>query len=447
MTAPNVTVIDDVTENVTCLGCGCACDDIAVVVRDGRIAEARNACPLGVRWFGDGQLPSRCVSDGSDVPLAAAIDRCELMLSQARRPLVYLAPGLSSESQRQGVAIADTLRARLDTVTSSTASAFVLANQERGFASATFGEIRNRADVVVFWGIDLAQRYPRFTSRYAPDAVGLYVDGRHARTVVAVDVDGAMSTVDADRRLTVGAADELATLTALEAFARAGSDASTLATLPGAAWAVARTLAPSLLAARYVAIVYDAEPDGRADRSPRRFERLTTLSQALNDHTRCAAIALRAGGNRSGVDGILVAQTGYPFAVDFGRGYPRYAPHDGTTVDLVRDGGVDLALVAGDSTSLPGDVLRALGNVPYVLIGPGASESPLGSAVVAIDTGADGIHADGTATRADDVPLPLRASISGPPDVSSVLRSIAAATNARQNATRRGDVASATAAG
>ena len=411
-------------ENVTCLGCGCACDDIDVVVRDGRIIDARNACALGLRWFGDGSVPSRCRIDGRDEPLAAAMTHSALLLSEAARPLVYLAPGLSCEAQRQATAVADLLRARLDTITSST-SQHVLAGQEHGYASATLGEIRNRADVVVFWGVDFAQRYPRFTSRYAPDPVGLHVGDRRSRTVVAVDIDGATTTVDADRRLTIASADEVATLTALDALARTRPDApATFAALPGAAWTAARELAPLLLSARYLALVYDAELDERAERSGRRFEALVSLSQALNEHTRCAAIALRAGGNRSGADSVLVAQTGYPFAADFARGYPRYDPHDGAAASALRNEEVDVALVVGDTSSVPGGVVRALGGVRCIAVGPHSSESPLGMAAVVIDTGVDGIHASGTAIRMDDVPLPLRASLPGLPTTASVLLGI-----------------------
>ena len=89
-----------VVENVTCLGCGCACDDIGILVRDGRIAEARNACKLGQRWFGDGQVPSVTRVDGSDVTLEQAVASAAVRLADARRPLVYLAPGLSCETQR-----------------------------------------------------------------------------------------------------------------------------------------------------------------------------------------------------------------------------------------------------------------------------------------------------------------------------------------------------------
>src|SRR3712207_7106153 len=37
-------------EHVTCLGCGCGCDDIAVTVRDGRIVETLPPCPVSRSW-------------------------------------------------------------------------------------------------------------------------------------------------------------------------------------------------------------------------------------------------------------------------------------------------------------------------------------------------------------------------------------------------------------
>ena len=57
------------TQHVTCLGCGCACDDIAVHVQDGRIVEAANACALGREWFSDGIVPTAIHLNNADVPL------------------------------------------------------------------------------------------------------------------------------------------------------------------------------------------------------------------------------------------------------------------------------------------------------------------------------------------------------------------------------------------
>jgi formylmethanofuran dehydrogenase subunit B len=419
-----------VVENVTCLGCGCACDDIGIVVRDGRIAEARNACNLGQRWFGDGQVPSLTRVDGGDVTLEQAVASAAARLADARRPLVYLAPGLSCETQREAAAIADLLRARLDSVTTPTALPFVLAGQAHGHASATLGELRNRADVVVFWGIDLDNRYPRFTPRYAPDPHGVFTpEGRRSRTVIAVDIGSATATADADHRVTISPADELATLIALEALIRTPASAGRYASVQGKTWVVARELGTALLSARYVALVYDAEPDDRASRPELRFEALASLSQSLNERTRCGAVGMRAGGNRSGADSVLVAQTGYPCAIDFSRGYPRYDPNTRSTRDA------DVALLVGDPATIPDDVVRELTDCSRIVVGPHASASPLGAKLIAIDTGTDGIHTPGTAIRTDEVPLPLRASLAGPRSAREVLGAITAAIR-RQAAAR-----------
>lgn len=418
-----------IVANATCLGCGCACDDIDVVVEGGRIAEPRHACELGVRWFGDGQVPARATLVGRDVPAQRAIAGAAQLLSDAVRPLVYLAPGISCEAQREAVAIADAVHATLDTVTSSTVLPLTLATQERGLASATLGELRNRADVVVFWAVDPAWRYPRFTSRYAPEPPGLHVpDGRRSRTVIAIDIEGVAASVDADRRIAIRNGDELATLTALRALvATRAEDGSNYSSSSGAAWDHARELAPALLEGRYVGLVFDAEPDADppAHRSAQRFGALAALAQALNERTRCAAIGLRAGGNRSGAEAVLTWQTGYPAAVDFARGHPRYRPHDGSAPAHLGHGDADGALVLGTVSLMPPAITRALANVRCAVIGPAASDSPLASAEVVIDTGVAGIHSGGTALRMDDVPLPLRPSLSGPPDAADVARAIA----------------------
>ena len=45
-------------ESVTCLGCGCACDDLKVRVENGRIVDVTPTCPIARDWFGDGSVPA-----------------------------------------------------------------------------------------------------------------------------------------------------------------------------------------------------------------------------------------------------------------------------------------------------------------------------------------------------------------------------------------------------
>ncbi|HZN97405.1 MAG TPA: hypothetical protein VFB61_06700, partial [Gemmatimonadales bacterium] len=163
-------------------------------------------------------------------------------------------------------------------------------------------------------------------------------------------------------------------------------------------------LAGRLARARYAVLVHDAEPTAER-RNPLRAEALLALAEALNAPTRAAICSLRAGGNRVGAEAVLTSQTGYPLAVDYSRGYPRYTPAE-RPVERLRNGGFRAALVAG-SIGLDPTTAKALSAASTVLVGPRASQSGLKS-VVAIDTGVAGIHEGGTAYRMDEVPLRLR---------------------------------------
>lgn len=415
---------DHTTDHVTCLGCGCACDDVTVVVRGDRIAEARNACAIGAQWFGDGGVPMRVRVNGRDTELQAALDTAAQILSSADGALVYLAGDISCETQRAAAAIADMLHGVLESLTSSTTAPAILAAQRRGRTTATFGEIRNRADTIVFWGMDPAERYPRFASRYAPEPGGLFVpNGRRGRTVIAVDIGTHRGPADADLRIALPTADELTGLALTRAVILGRVTAASSSEPQDAApTQAATTLAARLTAGKYVAIVADGEAvDGR---DPGRAEGLIALAEALNGPTRCALTTLRAGGNRSGADAVMTWQTGYPMAVDFARGFPRYEPELSVAGRIARRE-IGAALIVGSLTSVPNAVRQALAGVRCVVIGPRASDSG-SSAAVAIDTGVAGIHEGGIAYRADDVPVPLRPVIFGVRGAADTMQTLAA---------------------
>ena len=431
-----------ILSDVTCLGCGCACDDIRITVRDGRIVEAAPACDLGAAWFGDGSLPAEAAIDAVRATMDEALASAAALVRAARRPLVYIAPGVTNETVKEAVALADGLGAALDSVTSDTAMGAILAAQERGRASATLGEARQRADVVVWWGIDPSTRYPRYAERYAPLASGIHApDGRASRTVIAVDIGDAVSAADADRRFLLPAEDEVATLSALRSLV--GTSAGDTTPHDGdpvraAIWARARALAPALVSGRYVLVVADGEPADAAmptADSHLRLSALIALVQALNGPTRAALSLLRAGGNRSGVDAVLTSQTGYPAAVDFSRGAPRYRPFDGRASQLMARGEADAVIVVGYLDHVPAGVSSLMAAIPAVVIGPDASAMTLGPRSVAIDTGLAGVHDAGTALRLDDVPLPLRAVLPGPPPAAAVVKALREAVVSSQRRT------------
>ena len=390
---------EQVFRSVTCLGCGCGCDDLEVRVSDGRIVGVTPPCPVSRRWFGDGSVPAAIRVDGRRAPLDEAIEAAAALLAGAGRPMVLLAPDLTTRAQRAAIALADTLRAEVDGAASDTAASGILAAQRRGRAGATLGEIKNRADVTLFWALDPQERYPRFLERYAAAGSATHASTR-ARLSVSVGADRGPAQADL--------AAELPAELELEALAlmRAVSRGQTFEAVPDSLRAVV-PIAERMRQGRYVAIVYDAEP---ALNPPdhHRADGLIALAQILNGSTRAALLGLRAGGNRSGAEAALTWQTGYPMRVSFREGQPRYRPYR-SGADRLRGGGADALLVAGAGAALGALPVKS---VPTVVIGPGASA--VRGARVAIDTGVGGIHESGTGYRMDDVPLPLTPVLTHP---------------------------------
>lgn len=402
------------TPAVTCLGCGCLCDDITVVVEDARITDTRGTCPLGAAWFArSGAVagaPSATLAGGAstaDDALTAIARR----LREARRPLVLLAPDVTTEAHREAVGLADEARALIDTGASPGARALTLAMQERGRVAATFAEIRRRADLVVWWGCDPDDTHPRFRER----CVAGTPESGHERVTIALDIGERMGPADAGLRIAIPDAQATTFATAVRATLQ-GAD------VPGDGAAV---LAGHLAAARYALVVVDA--DGPVV-SLTATSALLALVSSLNDQTRAALVALRAGGNGTGADAVLTWQAGAPLAVDFASGVPTYVPHDGARERLAR-GDIDLALVVGRASALDPALLARLRTVPHALIGPDAVATARAtpSCLAAIGSGVAGIHESGTAMRMDEVPLALRAPLAptaGAPTTVEWLRAL-----------------------
>jgi formylmethanofuran dehydrogenase subunit B len=173
--------------------------------------------------------------------------------------------------------------------------------------------------------------------------------------------------------------------------------------------------------------VHDAEPTDQG-RDPLRVEALIALVQALNTPTRAALSSLRAGGNRVGAEAVLTAQSGYPFAVDYSRGFPRYLPRL-RGLSRLATGGYRVLLVVG-SPSPDSALIRPSNDLTTLVIGPRASESDW-QPRIAIDTGVAGIHEAGIGYRMDEVPLQLRPPLSGARSAADVVNRVAEAVAAQ----------------
>jgi formylmethanofuran dehydrogenase subunit B len=85
--------------------------------------------------------------------------------------------------------VCDDLNATIDCCTSVCHGPSSMALQNVGEPTCTLGEVKNRADLLIYWGSNPAESHPRHFTRYTTTPKGLFTPkGRKGRTVVLVDV-------------------------------------------------------------------------------------------------------------------------------------------------------------------------------------------------------------------------------------------------------------------
>ncbi len=399
-----------VIENVACTGCGCVCDDLRLTVSEERIVRAERACVLAEPWLlgQNAASPSAVEVEGKPVPPEAAVARAALLLQQARHPLIYGLARSSTEGQCAAVALAEMLGATIDTTASLCHAPSVMAQQEVGKVTCTLGEVRNRADLVIFWGSNPLVSHPRHWERYSVYPRGRWVPGgRMDRYVVVADTQRTESVDGADLFLPIEPERHFEVLVALRAMIRG--------TLPaggegyGAPALVLADLAQRMRAAR-CGVIYFGVGLARGETGHCNVQALLQLVTDLNDAARWYAMRMRVQGNVVGADSVLLWQTGYPFAVNAARGYPRYNPGEFSVQGLLERQEADACLLVGSETLgwLSAKAIAHLRQIPLVILDPPDVE-PVLKPNVRFRVAVPGVHLAGTAYRMDGVPVPVRA--------------------------------------
>jgi formylmethanofuran dehydrogenase subunit B len=411
--SPDITAPDLVVRDATCLACGCLCDDLNLTVREGRIVAAEHACEIGRQWFLADRSCEETVEatvDGRPASRSEAVVRATEILLSARSPVILGLSRTATESAAAAVAVADRIGAAIEVGAGPESRRALQALQRVGRVSATLGEVKNRADVVLFWGVDPLVTHPRHWERYSVAPAGRFVpEGRAGRHVIVVDSAPSATAAHADQFLAVRPDVQFPVLWVLRALVRgARLDPAQVAASTGVDPAVLSTLAGRLKQARYGAAFYG--PGLASDHAgTAHVEALFLLVRDLNSHTRFVAVPLGAPGNAAGADAVLTWQSGLGGSVDFARGSPRSIPGETSAAAMLARGAVDAALIVADDveSALPEAARRHLGQIARIVIAPGATGRS-DRAAVAMASATCGIDAGGTVLRVDGVALRLR---------------------------------------
>ncbi|TRZ88226.1 MAG: formylmethanofuran dehydrogenase subunit B [Methanosarcinales archaeon] len=405
-----MTVITD----ALCPFCGCMCDDITVNVENNKITEVKHACKVGAaKIMGHHRIKAPMMrtdkkGEFKEVSYDEAIEAASKILADSKRPLLYGWASALCEVHKKGILLAEELGAIIDNTATVCHAPSTLAVHEKGLPSATLGQVKNRADVVVFWGSNPVQAHPRHMGRYSVFAKGLFTEkGRKGRKVIVVDVRKTDTAAMADEYIQVQQGSDYLVISALRAIL-----AGQAAVVPDAVGGIPKEqlvkLVDTLKAAKFGAVFFGMGLTQSISRY-KNIDNAISLITELNSFTKYVITPMRGHYNVTGFGQVCAWETGYATAVDFARGAPYYNPGETAANDLLTRKETDAAMIiAGDAGAhFPADSVRHLARIPVIQIDPYWNPTTEVANVV-IPVAICGVEVEGTAYRMDGVSLRYR---------------------------------------
>jgi formylmethanofuran dehydrogenase subunit B len=399
-------------KNVICPVCGASCDDIQVEVSPGTLTT-KNACKMGNAKFqeivSDHRIREPLIRDNGNRRKAQwdeAILRAAKILVEAKRPLLFMGSETSCEAMAVGLHIGEFLGGAVDSNSTVCHGPTAMGIQEAGRVGSTAGQGKLRSTLAVYWGSNPLESMPRHMSRYAIYPRGLWTRrGRFDRTVICVDPRRSVTAENADLHIQLKPNTDYELLSALLTLLHGKRPHPSVEKITGVPIERMEKMLDMMKSCNFGAI-YVGLGIASSYGKHRNAELAFNLVKELNNHTKFVIGALRGHCNVAGFNQIASYMYGFPFGLDFSRGYPRYNPGEYTAVDLLRDKDVDAAFIlSADLVShFPADCAKYLAEIPVVCIDIAPCPTTLVADVV-LPGVIDAMECDGTFYRLDDVPV------------------------------------------
>ncbi|WP_456468835.1 formylmethanofuran dehydrogenase subunit B [Archaeoglobus sp.] len=391
-------------ENVICTFCGSVCDDGQF---DVDAYKAKRFCKLGSAKFSKKERIKAPMVEGKEVSYEEAIEKAAEILVNAKKPLLYGWASTVNEAIRLGVILTEKVRGVYDQCASVCHAPGTLAVIEEGLPGASLGAIKNRADVVIFWGANPMEAHPRHGMRYSISAKGLLIKDRKQRKVIVVDVRPTKTAKLADEFVQIKPGYDYVIFSALRAIVSGNADV-----VPDEVGGVGKEklieMAETMKNAKYGVVFYGLGVTQSRGRD-RNIENAVKLIQLLNRTTRWVIWPMRGHYNVVGAGEVPAWEVGFQYAIDFSRGYPRFSPAEFSAVEVLKRKDCDAALIiASDPVAhFPKAAVEHLKEIPVIQIDPFPNMTTLVANVV-IPAAVAGLEAEGTAYRMDGIPLRVK---------------------------------------
>jgi len=455
---------------------------LEIEVENNVVKAVRNACGMGESKFlgySQHRLQKPLIRKNGELVEASlkdAIKKSAEILADASYPILYGWSNTSCEATRVGVELAEETGGVIDNTSTVCHGPSVLSIQDVGFSTCTLGQIRHRADLIIYWASNPWSAHPRHLERYTnftdgrfrSSAWNKYLDSlstyrserrRQRATKLAGEIHGVsveempsieehdrhlphtlfekgrkMIVADVRRTRTADIADyflqvepnkDYEIFQALRLLIR--DEELEVDSVGGVPVEILEDLADVLVGCEFGVLFFGVGLT-MSEGKLRNIEAAISLVRDLNQYTKFIIMPMRGHYNVTGANIVSTWQTGYPYAVDFSHGYPRYNPGETSVVDILGRDESDAALiVASDPVAhFPKEASQNLIKHPLIAIDTGTTATTMFADVV-LPSAVCGIEVEGTAYRMDRVPLPLKKVVQPPKAVYSdeqILRKI-----------------------
>ncbi|HEX5633430.1 MAG TPA: hypothetical protein VFX50_09385, partial [Gemmatimonadales bacterium] len=379
-----------------------------------------NGCRISIPAFERALPADEPRVAGRAVTLSQAATAAAELLHGARQPL-FGGLGTDVAGARAIVRLAERCGGVLDHMNSTAGLRDALVLQDSGWITTTLSEVRNRADLLVVAGCDIAGRFPRFFERCIANRETLFGAERRCE-VVFLGQGPPEGSVPPELGVTVVPCDVPRLHEAFGALrAVIAGRPLQAAEAAGVSVSVWKSLAERMQAAKYGVVAW-AAADLAFPHAELTVQALCEMVKELGRTTRFCGLPLSSGDGDVTFESVHLWHAGFGSRTSYGRGQVEYDPYHFSTAGLLQRGESDVLVWVSSFSETRTPPATSAPTVVLGRAGMGLPEEP----AVFIPVGTPGLDHAGHMFRTDRVvALPVaRLRESGLPSVAQAVEAI-----------------------
>ncbi|MFX1279138.1 MAG: formylmethanofuran dehydrogenase subunit B [Promethearchaeota archaeon] len=417
------------SKRVECTGCSLLCDDVIIKTDGLYIDEIIGACLKGKEKFDQVTSKNRILSpllrrngELEKISHNEAVEEAVTIIKSSSNPLLYGFSTVSCQAQLKGIELARLTNGFIDSNSIICQGKVLNAAKKTGITLTTISEVINKADLLIFWGANVAESIPRLLNKTLFSRGKFRMTGREIKTVIIIDPVktasfGVMGVRDVALRIKSGEdinliralKEECCTPNTFPTDGVAGLDSDDL-----------RRLLIQLTNAEN-GVIFIGQGIVGSNTESNIIQELLDLVQMINikqQKGRMAVIMLGGHYNMAGFDQVALSVSGRNHSLQFSN--HKLVDSSDTIITKINNDDFDCSIIVGTDpiSHLPWRLSKKLASKPLILIDNKKSATS-SIADLIIPSAITGIETGGLAYRLDLIPIELKQYLKPPSNIVS----------------------------